>query len=139
MKKKDESKGEYEYPNGAIYERDNDVSEWYTGDFPEDGSPVPHGKGKLTIYDEDYFINEYIGEFKYGSKHGKGQSSVESGATFIGTWEDDKKHGEFANFDHEGKLRLVRFNKGKYVEDIHPNDLKSLWLKNEILKRKFTN
>ena len=119
MTKKDKTKSEYEYPNGAIFELENDVSEWYTGDLSEDASQLPHGKGKLTTYLGDEFIREYIGEFKNGLIHGKGQSSVESGATFIGTWVKDKKHGEFANFDHEGKLRLVRFNNG--ISNIRPS------------------
>jgi hypothetical protein len=70
--------------------------ETYTGEWH---NGVQHGVGEHTWLAKRFaatvFVqhNRYVGDFSYGKRHGKGTMHYATGATYVGGWVNDKKHG----------------------------------------------
>ena len=65
------------------------------------------GKGEVKYANGDL----YRGHFSAGKKHGQGAYERENGEQIQGTWENDRKNGEFE--EYAGGC----FMKGKYLND----------------------
>ena len=65
------------------------------------------GKGEVKYTNGDL----YRGYFLAGKKHGEGMYQRENGQKMKGTWENDKKNGEFEEYVGMSLM------KGKYLND----------------------
>ena len=94
------------------------------------GTPVPHGKGKIRYP----ILHEYSGGFEYGKRNGQGTLTDKSGSRWEGDWkEDNLVRGSFtaATGDRyegewkDGKMHgfgKMTFADGKVQEGIWRND-----------------
>ena len=60
----------------------------YIGDFQNNKI---HGKGIYTWVNP---FEQYVGEWKYGKKHGQGTSTWADGEKYLGVWKDNNFHGQ---------------------------------------------
>ncbi|XP_062999552.1 radial spoke head 10 homolog B2-like [Elgaria multicarinata webbii] len=87
----------------------------YTGKWV---NGIQHGYGTHTWYlkripGSQYPLrNEYVGDFVYGDRHGRGKFFFANGASYEGEWVYNKKHGM-------GKLvfKNGRVYKGEFIDD----------------------
>jgi hypothetical protein len=139
--------GEYFYPSGNCYRgywKSNQKEgpgqfillkgkrrEIYEGNWMED-RPEGHGRyqwlkksqiGK-SIEDMEYeSINQYIGEFHKGARHGLGVFWYADESVYIGEWEDNQKHGQGLFIDFNGRFFRGVFTNDKMDQPLQDEEL----------------
>ena len=61
---------------------------------------------------------KYVGDWKEGKKHGRGEFTSFSGNKFIGEWLDDKRHGEGIFYLSDGTIYEGRWVKLEIFEKL---------------------
>jgi hypothetical protein len=99
--------------------RYGDKTVFYEGEV--DQNSRPHGEGNLRVLWDDGNEAFYVGQFKDGLYHGRGQMTYAGGAVYEGDWVNHEKHGEgtynFANEDiYVGQFKDDNFHgKGEFT------------------------
>tara|TARA_B100000963_G_scaffold330705_1_gene320957 strand:- start:3757 stop:4929 length:1173 start_codon:yes stop_codon:yes gene_type:complete len=67
-----------------------------------------------TAFLNDYTKKMYLGEWKFGMKHGKGTYTWSSKEKYVGYWKNDKFHGQGTYTWASGEKYEGEFRKGKF-------------------------
>ena len=77
------------------------------------------GKGTYRHYNDFTFVGEYSGNFKNGTYHEKGQSTMADGTNYDGEWKDGKRHGPGVQMQSDGATYIGNWKEDKFYEGEH--------------------
>ena len=114
---------------------------YYEGERNSEGQP--HGFGTMHYPKNDSNERDnYIGEWKNGKKHGKGEFIWSDGYTYKGEWKDDVKDGYGKYFwpdgsTYEGEWKNGnRHGKGIMIDE-DGLSYEGVWKEDELIRKKY--